>query len=730
MAPARRAIACALVGAFASCTPPPACALAIVDPADGAQLGPRDDVSSAIPGIQVNVTVDAGALPDGSAVQLTANGGAPSTGRVAGGIAVFSAFTIVPDGSGRCVLVATAAGCASAPVTVTLPVANLVVTIVDPPDHFVFAAADNDNPDAGDATFMRDVLVSTTASDGATVGLVVSGHAHRPQKVASGQARFALVVFPPGAVSLVATVFDAFGNASSSTVDGTVNTHPPPCDLAGFKNGVATVKGFATPVLNQSVDDDPKTPGEQVTPIATAPPAGGATLTVGGMAMASATADGSGAVPFGESTLPEGDVVLQLCCVDQAGQTVQSPELALLVDSIAPECALAAPAAHALVEPGQDVDGAQPGVQIVARVTSPSPDAEGQPVSFGVNGVDQGAPAVAIAGGAASHEVTLTAPGADTDDVTATVADAAANFCTASVTVGLDAGGCALRFLRPLPVPPPHHALIRVQDDTEPPIADGLQYDVALAVDKACIGRLVRFTVEGRAILPDGVVVADNGQKLGARVDFPSALVCPPGPNGAPPACDGVANFFAEVTDGQGAQTGAQLAVQVSAVPPTIAIAPAPPAMLPPFTCGATLSAAYDVDDKTPGVQIVMAATTSGRLELMRVLSSSGELTYPPQSFGAALSTVTLQEGWNELRGTAVDDAGNEADSDPCDLVVQGIAVAISSPIGGAFVPASGATVSGTVGVAGAAMTLSVDDAETAMVNAVGNQWTFANVTI
>ena len=721
--------------AVPSCVTPQPCRLTLTAPFDGQMIGPKDDVSNAIPGIQVNVTVAVTKLEGGSVVRLSANGGPASSATVAGGQVVFSAFTLAPDDNFRVALVASADKCLSEAVSVSIPPPDLLLEFVDPRDHFAFGQKDNQNPDLKDLTFMRDVKVVTNAEAGSIVALTVNGLAQPPVEVQGGRATFPGVVLPPSAempesedLSLVATVADSRGNPTVKRVNGRVNTTPPPCGVTGFFPGFVIVKGIAVPVLNASVDEDPKVPGEQTEVRAATLGSNKVTLLVDGIERASRAADQLGLASFDHTTIAEGSHLVQVRCAD-ATNSVLSTKQAVFVDSQAPVCKLTGPTDDAVFGPAVDVNLQKPGVQITAALTSSSPDAEGQVVSFGVNGVDQGAPQVAITGGAAAHEVTLTAPGKATNTVTATVSDAAANVCLATVEVGLDIQGCALIFLRPKPLPPPKHAEILADDDTSPPIDDGLQYDLAFAVDQKCIGKKVHLTVDGKAVLPDRLVVADAGQKLGARADFPSATVCPPGPNG--PTCHGVYNFFATVTDNAGEPSGATLDVFISAVPPKVFLAPAAPKPgLAPLACGGSVTTDYDIDPLAPGVQIIVSATTTARLAEVRVGGSTADALFPPQALGSRLSTITLPEGYNTVVARAVDSDGNSGYSNPCVLVLQGLALTIASPLPGGLVRASSATVSGTVSIANATITLYVDGAPVATGTAQGNQWSLTKVSV
>ena len=738
-----RAICLAGVMATASCGAPAPCRLIITAPVDGQLIGPKDDVSNALPGIQVNVTVAADNLLDGTSVVLSGESGGSAAGVVAGGQVVFSAFTLIPDKNARVRLSASGGGCASAPVTLTIRAASLLIAITDPPNGFVFAPKDNQNPDPKDATFIRDVVIVTTAETGSVVALTVNGLAQPTTTVQSGQATFNAVVLPPSShgadrscgmdapdVTLVASVFDSFGNSSTAQSVGAVCTSPPACQVIGFFPGSASVKGFAIPVLNVSVDEDGKIPGEQTRVLAMTSGKFDAALLIDGVAIGQETADGLGQVEFDHTTIAEGAHVVQVRCAS-ALSSVVSPKLAVFVDSIPPICSLETPLPGALIGRSSDVDLQKPGVQVIATLLSPSSDADGQSVAFGVNGLDQGAPEVTLRGGSASHEVTLSAPGSNTNEITATVADAAANLCIALADVGLDVDGCALIFLRPRPTAPPKHWVILANNDVSPPIDDGLQYDVYFAVDKKCIGQKVRLTVGGSLIVPDAPIVLDNGQKLGARADFPAATVCPPGPNGALPACDGIYSFFGSVTDNAGNVTGASLDVLISAVVPRIALQPAAPRLgLAPLHCGDSLTADYDVDPQTPGVQVVMATSTPARFADLHVTGTMSDALFLPQPNSSTLATVTLPDGYNTLVARAVDGDGNSGFSSPCILVLQGLAVAITSPSNGGLVGANGTTVTGTVSVPNAAITLFVDGASVATGIAANGAWSLAGVMI
>jgi hypothetical protein len=129
-------------------------------------------------------------------------------------------------------------------------------------------------------------------------------------------------------------------------------------------------------------------------------------------------------------TLPEGASAMRAVCHwTPAGLSPSSITRRLFVDTRAPSCTLVEPTNR--VQPTDDLDGEQPGVQFIMRGRSAAEDVLGQPATFTVNGTafDGG---LIDDGGRAEVVATVDFQVGEPQELSFTVSDLAGNLCTAS----------------------------------------------------------------------------------------------------------------------------------------------------------------------------------------------------------------------------------------------------------------------------------------------------------
>jgi hypothetical protein len=197
--------------------------------------------------------------------------------------------------------------------------------------------------------------------------------ANRTGAVLNGDVVFASVDLPAGPVTLRATGYSACGLVRDLvTVDVVagvacgISLDPAPLNNPGFA---------PIPVLNSSVDGDATTAGLQSLVSVTALAGWRAELFVSDDGVeapfGSAVADDQGAAAFAV-TLPEGRVNLRSLCFGPRGEIVASPSVPVVVDTVAPLCALVDPGVGSTLNPGFDgnndvTDGLQ--ITAIAKIT-------------------------------------------------------------------------------------------------------------------------------------------------------------------------------------------------------------------------------------------------------------------------------------------------------------------------------------------------------------------------
>ncbi len=393
MNPQRNNLVLALVAlgavALTGCPDSTTQTVAILAPANGATFTVDDDVSDAISGVQIDVTVRLTGFSSGSTVDLRVNDESVGGLTYRGSDVVFSEVTLEP---GENVLRAVA-GSTSAQVAVTLVGGGCPSLQFTRPTA---SARINGSDDAdGNAAngFQYDVRLTSDAATGTTVALFVAGEAVGTATVADGAVEFTgvtlLATMPAPGAAVNVTLRAQTGAECAATI--TVQVLGPAVACATF--------AFVDPTdgevfgITDDENGDPTDGFQKTVSISTDAPVGTAVeLLVNGGAVASTTVTGT-VLRFAAVDLPDGSLVLRIQYEEDAAC---GEEIGVTVETGAPSCDIVAPLGDYL-NAADDVDTATPGLQTDFDVAS---DAEaGQPVRLIIDGVETGAPTASIAAG-------------------------------------------------------------------------------------------------------------------------------------------------------------------------------------------------------------------------------------------------------------------------------------------------------------------------------------------
>jgi FG-GAP repeat protein len=306
---------------------------------DVSTLSNGDDRATDLPGIQVDVRLEAIGLPDGTPVSLQVErsaGTAPSTEAIVNlGQANFAAVDLGSE-DGAATLVPSLPGgqqCAISTRSVVLQTVRCAITA--PQDGEVLNRSDDLDP-ATPGLCETAVRVATNAEDGSATTLTIAGI---PAPVSATVDGFT-AVFPSAALPDMAGVAV---EAQVTTHNGSTATCSVTVDVdLGFDSCAITVPaaeqignlGF---VLNGR-DDLDVTAGLQADVLVTtdAPSGSSADLFANEQMLATTAFDATGGATFAAQTLPEGTLVLRATCRDPAGNELRSPPYLITVDSVPP----------------------------------------------------------------------------------------------------------------------------------------------------------------------------------------------------------------------------------------------------------------------------------------------------------------------------------------------------------------------------------------------------------
>lgn len=393
MNPQRNNLVLALVAlgalALTGCPDSTTQTVAILAPANGSTFTVDDDVSDAIAGVQIDVTVRLTGFSSGSTVDLRVNDESVGGLTYRGSDVVFSEVTLEP---GENVLRAVA-GSTSAQVAVTLVGGGCPsLQFVRPTASARINGSDDADGNAANG-FQYDVRLTSDAATGTTVALFVAGEAVGTATVADGEVEFPavtlLATMPAAGAAVNVTLRAQTGAECAATI--TVQVLGPAVACATF----AFVDPTDGEVFGLADDEngDPTDGFQKTVSISTDAPVGTAVeLLVNGGAVASTTVT-STVLRFAAVDLPDGSLVLRIQYEEDAAC---GEEIGVTVETGAPSCDIVAPLGDYL-NAADDVDTATPGLQTDFDVAS---DAEaGQPVRLIIDGVETGAPTSSIAAG-------------------------------------------------------------------------------------------------------------------------------------------------------------------------------------------------------------------------------------------------------------------------------------------------------------------------------------------
>jgi hypothetical protein len=560
-----------------------------------------------------------------------------------------------------------------------------------------------------------DVHVRTTIEQGEPLGLVVTDFGGAQIGTATttadadGNAVFVGVTLPIGKATVTVTATDDCGMDSDSVTvdvlgasDCAIAISPPPADNAFY----APLK-----VENAAADPQPTTPGFQATVMITtaagwsgelfATGPDGQEMSLGSMA----AADGSATFAL---TLAEGRTSMRAVCHDPTTGT-SSPSLttSVLVDTVAPICAMTAPAPGTTITPALDLDGdLSNGVQLNLGAAIGGGDVAGDTATFTViapDGTHTPMPSTIDASGNATVAATL-APASTpaTYTIALDASDHAGNACTtASNDYKVVYNGCDIQIVSPTG-PVTHDA------DNTP--TDGAQFDAQLTVATACAGQTV--TTDCGVGLASSTVPPDGNLTM-------RLTACTTDPCMLSEAC----SFKVTTTDG--VQTSAGLALVFDDQAPPVSLAIVNPAV----ACGAQLDPAVDIDPATDGVQVAARVTSSGAAtQQVKLTNATGTTTVDATTD----VEITLAPGANTVFGIATDSLGNTATTPGCALTLSDLTVSFGPPAADGMLSARDGTVSGNnlttnicgaVSKTGATVTLKVDGGASQPATVTGTQW-------
>jgi len=586
---------------------------------------------------------------------------------------------------------------------------GLAVLIEGPADGVTVSPAND--VDADTDGIQVDVEVQTqgfTAGDSLTLEVTDGDSTSLGSATASigadGSALFNNVTVAAGAITLSVTADLCSDRVVGDSVVINVISDQT-CSLA-IAEGPIDVGGDLR-VLNSTIDDD-SLPNFQATVEVTTIP--GFTVEVlvldtgSGDETSAGTgeADGDGVASVSTS-LNEGIQAVRATCTAPDGLVLNAPSEAFLVDITPPECQLLEPGNF--ITPADDTDGDTPGVQAPLRGSCLGNDTEGSPASFLVGAEVVDASAVDQTGQSAAT-TTFGSPG--TQMVSFSCEDAAANTCTTDArAVVVELEGCSIEHVAPTGV---------VTIDTNPAV-DGIQTELQLAIGTECAGQEVTTTCD----INGATFTVPNDGALAEEI-----TVCGTNP------CMLQFDCQSEVQSPAGNVTFAAATIEVDNQAPILVVDVFDPGET---ECGDGVTPDIDIDAGTAGVQIeLLAGPFNPGLTVEQTAGGTTTTITPTSGF----VVVTLEEDLNRFQAILTDVAGNRGESDFCDITLRDVAVDIDFPADGAVLSAADGTedagdllvdITGTVGPAGATVSVNVNGTDFAVVPVAG-AWTLTDARL
>ena len=569
-----------------------------------------------------------------------------------------------------------------------------------------------------------DVVVRSTLREGLPITLIVEDAAGMEVATATldadedGNVVFADITVPPGGATV--RVAGEAGECGRDTDEVHIDlAGGGGCELVFSTEPVASAFYAPLDVFTKVEDGNAAMAGYQGDVEITTTPGHSVKLYVsGGGALESeigaGTADEDGKVTLAVS-LPEGVANVRAECVGAGGLGhASSPVASVFVDTVGPNCAVSAPTPGTSITPVLDADDdLTNGVQLTLTGHTDDRDTEGEPTQFVITAPGGGATTLVgsdvTAGGDSSAAATFappTPPASYTVDFT--VRDHAGNACTSSEPYRVVYDGCPIVVTAPL---------MTVAADADADPANGAQVDLVLDIDDACVGRAV--TTDCGSNDPGGNVGAGGALTL-------RATVCATSP------CEAAEMCTVHVTSPDGIETTAGVDLAFDNQAPNVAVSVAAPGGV---ACGGVVTPEQDIDPVAAGVQARIRVTSPAATD-RRLRQTSGAVM---QVFDANVPggevPVTLAVGSNSFVGVAADALGNTATSAACEVSLADIVLTYTGAAADGTVGASDGVVAGgnltfnltgTVSIAGASVSVTVDGGAPRAATVNGTAWTLS----
>jgi hypothetical protein len=515
--------------------------------------------------------------------------------------------------------------------------------------------------DAAAPGVQSDVRVRSTLVDGDELVLEVLDSdgtvvvTQRKPAGEGGETVFAGVTLPVPKAKLRASWQGACGSESDEVeidvVAGTgcdVKLSPTPVPMPAYPVGVLNrqsqeIESMPTPGFQAQVEVATRA-GWQVQLYATA--GGGAEQPAGEATMA----DAMGLAKY-EQTLLDGPIAFRAVCRGPGNQIQPSASVSAFVDRTEPTCDFTSPLPGTTITPSYDLDPIEDGVQLAFEAFVGGGDVVGQGVDLEVFSEEDGTTIVPMMPvdpqGRTTAMLTLEEYVYELKILTT---DRAGNSCVSPQSYEVEYNGCSIRVTGPT-------AAVKVDADGIP--GNGSQLDVQLAVDAACVGRMVTSTCglnNPQGVVPSGGVVA-------LRVTMCGTSPC----ETQPTSCRFTVSTPANV------QTRAAALITFDNVSPPVDLQLVQPAV----SCGAEIMPVDDIDPAIAGVQVVARVTSAGGLGHSLLLDNSmGKITVATPTD----KVITLAPGFNQLTGIAYDVHGNRGTTTPCPISLATPAVTARAP--------------------------------------------------
>ena len=574
------------------------------------------------------------------------------------------------------------------------------------------------------AGVQTDVVVRSTLRAGLMVSLTVTDVAGMELTAVSGAVDedgdvvFADITIPPGGATL--RVVGEAGECGHDEDEQHIDlSGGGGCDLAFTTPPVANDFYAPLDVFTRVEDSNPGTAGYQGDVEITTTPGHDVTLFVtGGGALetevGAGTADATGKLTLAVS-LPEGVANIRAACTGTAGLgDASSGVSSVYVDTVAPNCSIAAPVPGTSITPVLDADDdLTNGIQLTVTGHTDDRDVGGEPTVFVIT-APGGATTTLVgsdvnAGGDSSAAASFNPPTTPASYMVGmSIRDRAGNICATVEPFRVVYDGCPIVVTAPL---------APVATDADGDATNGAQVDVVLDVADGCIGRMVTSNCGSN---DPGAVVGPGGATT------LRATVCATTP------CEAAEMCTVHVTSSDGIETTAGIALSFDNQPPNVAVAVAAPGGV---ACGGVVTPEQDIDPVLAGIQARIRVTSPAAPD-RRLRQTAGAVTqtFDANSPGGEV-VVTLATGTNTFTGLASDALGNTAMSAACDVSLADIVVTYTGAAADGTVGASDGAVaggaltfnlSGTVSIAGAAVTITIDGGPPSAAIVNGTAWSLA----